>query len=183
VTSAPSSTRSSRAWTGASVTCSGTRSGGQACAIHLARAGRGRGRLILVAVGLPWYRSYAGPPARRAVLHPVDRRRDRVLRVWPGWGFGGRQARGVIRDWGYTARHGRFPRSTAPRSTCRRYGLRCSRSASLTIVTRRPPTLDHLLRTALSAPIERVHLTDPLDHFSWVRSPEAVAARVVEFVS
>jgi len=158
--------------------------GGQACAIHLARADADVDGLILVAVGLPWYRSYTGA-RRRGVLFFSQWivAVTAVLRVWPGWGFGGRQARGVIRDWGYTARHGRFPRlagTAVDLSTVRTPVLAISVAND-----RYTPaaTLDHLCALLSSAPIQRVHLTDPLDHFTWVRSPDAVAARVVEFVS
>jgi len=159
--------------------------GGQACAIHLALSGgEDVDGLILVAVGLPWYRSYAGT-RRFGVLGYTQwiAATTALLRVWPGWSFGGRQARGVIRDWGYTARHGRFPRfdgTEVDLSTVRTPVL------AITVANDRytpKRTLDHLCGLLSSAPIERVHLTDDLDHFSWVRSPEAVATRVGQFVS
>ena len=111
-----------------------------------------------------------------------------LLRIWPGWGFGGRQARGVIRDWGYTARHGRFPRLA---------GVELDRALA---AVRTPvlamsvdddqytpaPTLDHLAAKFLAAPVERVHYTSaeagaPLDHFIWVRAAGPLAARIARF--
>src|SRR5262245_28718219 len=86
--------------------------GGQACALHLALGPSAEevDGLVLVAVGLPYFRAYHGRRARGVlVLTQWVNAVSAVLRVWPGWGFGGRQARGVIRDWAYTARHGRFP--------------------------------------------------------------------------
>jgi predicted alpha/beta hydrolase len=159
--------------------------GGQACAIHLARSGGSDvDGLILVAVGLPWYRSYRGARRRGVLLFTQwIVAVTATLRVWPGWGFGGRQARGVIRDWGYTARHGRFPRLNGAA-----VDLSAVRTPVLAISVSKDrftpaATLDHLCGLLSSAPIERVHLKDTLDHFTWVRSPEAVATRVVEFVS
>ena len=179
--------------------------GGQACAVHLALGGerellgtrseRGPSQrggaggtdvdgLVLVAVGLPWYRSYTGARGRGLLIYTQwIVAVTAALGVWPGWGFGGRQARGVIRDWGYTARHGRFPRldgAEVDLSTVRTPVLAISVAHDQFTPA---ATLDHLCGLLSAAPIERVHLTDTLDHFSWVRSPEAVAARVVEFVS
>src|SRR5690606_6758740 len=84
--------------------------GGQACLLHLARTGGADvDGLALVAVGLPYWRSYQD--IRKLVVpyaHAISAI-SAVLGYWPGWGFGGRQARGVIRDWAHTARTGRFP--------------------------------------------------------------------------
>jgi predicted alpha/beta hydrolase len=159
--------------------------GGQACAIHLALdPGADVDGLILVAVGLPWYRSYTGSRRRGVlVLTQWITAVTAVVGVWPGWGFGGRQARGVMRDWAYTARHGRFPVLGGAHVE-----LSGVRTPVLAITVARDlftpkETLDHLCGLLSAAPIERVHLTDSLDHFTWVRSPEPVAARVAEFVS
>src|SRR5262249_12479992 len=48
------------------------------------------------------------PTVRHHPVHPGHRPGHRG--VWPGWGFGGRQAAGVIRDWAATSRSGRYPR-------------------------------------------------------------------------
>jgi predicted alpha/beta hydrolase len=158
--------------------------GGQVCLLHLALSGgAGVDGLALVAVGLPWYRSY--PPARQLGVLGFTQGIAAVsatLRVWPGWGFGGRQSAGVIRDWGFTARHGRFPMIDAETA------LRDIRTPVLAISVegdRFTPasTLDHLCAKLAAAPVERVHVTTaeagvPLDHFAWVRAAEPVAARV-----
>lgn len=159
--------------------------GGQACAVHLARdGGADVDGLILVAVGLPWYRSY--PATRRLGVLGFTQAIVGVsaaLRVWPGWGFGGRQARGVIRDWGFTARHGRFPRLGGAE-----VDLASVRTPVLAISLARDQytphaTLDHLCGLLANAPVRRVRLTENLDHFQWARSPRAVVPPVVEFVS
>jgi predicted alpha/beta hydrolase len=87
--------------------------GGQAALLHLALSS-GEADIdgvVLVAVGLPYWRWYPGR-RRHGVLAMTQSigAASAVLGVWPGWGFGGRQARGVMRDWAYTARTGRFPR-------------------------------------------------------------------------
>jgi predicted alpha/beta hydrolase len=168
--------------------------GGQACVLHLALAGDAAPRvhgLVLVAVGLPWYRLYPG--RRSATVLAFTQGIVGVaatVRVWPGWGFGGRQAYGVMRDWGYTARHGRFPRLDGS-------------DAEAAIATMRTPVLaisvdhdqftpasttDHLCAKMRAAPVERVHLTaadagGPLDHFAWVRAATPVARLAAEFAA
>jgi predicted alpha/beta hydrolase len=168
--------------------------GGQACVLHLALAAGEAppvDGLVLVAVGLPWYRLY---PGRRAAAVLAFTQgivgTAAALRVWPGWGFGGRQAYGVMRDWGFTARHGRFPR----------FGGRDVESALTTIRTpvlavsvdhdqyTPAPTTDHLVAKLRAAPVERVHLTTaeagaPLDHFAWVRASAPIARRVAAFAA
>lgn len=161
--------------------------GGQACALHLALTGDVRVHgLALVAVGLPWYRAYPRPRSVGVLgytqwINAVSA----AAGVWPGWGFGGRQARGVIRDWAYTARHGRFPllRGMDPEAALRRV-----RTPILAISVEHdqftpPATLDALCAKMPDAPLERVHLsveeTGPgIDHFTWVKSPLPIATRV-----
>jgi predicted alpha/beta hydrolase len=161
--------------------------GGQACALHLGLHGDTEvDGLILVAVGLPYYGAYPGT-RKWGVLGYTQwiSATAAALRVWPGWGFGGRQARGVIRDWGYTARHGRFPRLDG---TDAEAALTAVRTPVLAISVDRdqftpPGTLDHLCRKLTAAPIERVHLTGGLDHFSWARASDPVVERVTAFVA
>ncbi|HLT09332.1 MAG TPA: alpha/beta fold hydrolase [Micromonosporaceae bacterium] len=164
--------------------------GGQACLLHLASTGdTSVAGVILVAVGLPWYRSYGGRAVPTLAMTQSVVATAALLRVWPGWGFGGRQAHGVIRDWGYTARHGRFPRLDGVDVDAALASIRTPILAiSVAADQYTPPaTTDHLCSKMPAAPIERVHLTAaeagaPLDHFTWARQPDAVVARVVEFV-
>lgn len=115
--------------------------GGQAALLHLALHGEHDvDGLALVAVGVPWWRSYPG--LRGYGVLPYTQgiaATARLLGVWPGWGFGGRQARGVIRDWAYTARTGRFPQLDGVDAEAAVRALRTpsSRSASTTTSTPR----------------------------------------------
>lgn len=162
--------------------------GGQVSAVHLARTtaeggANGPAGLMLVAVGLPYYRAYAR--GRRLGVLAFSQgivAITALCRVWPGWAFGGKQSRGVMLDWGYTARHGHFPAHTVTPAD-----LTLVRTPVLAISVARDQytpheTLDHLCAHLPSAPVTRVRLDDPLDHFSWVRSPDAVAPHVVSFV-
>ena len=162
--------------------------GGQVSTIHLARTAAGGGTdgpagLVLVAVGLPYYRSY--PRGRRLGVLAFSQSIVGITAlcgVWPGWAFGGKQSRGVMLDWGYTARHGRFPDHVATRAD-----LASVRTPVLAITVAGDAytphaTLDLLCAQLPAAPLTRVRLDDPLTHFSWVRRPDAVAAHVVPFV-
>jgi predicted alpha/beta hydrolase len=161
--------------------------GGQASALYLARAPKpGVDALILVAVGLPWFRSY---PLRRArgvlLLTQWINTVSAILRVWPGWGFGGRQARRVASDWAYTARHGRFPKVVAAEGLA---GVRVPVLAISMDGDQYTPaaTLDHLCAMMPAAEVRRVHLTTadigtPVDHLSWARTSTPIAAMVAGY--
>ncbi len=166
--------------------------GGQAAALHIAQtAAEGVAGLVLVAVGLPWYRSY---PGRRRlgvlVFTQAIAAVTAITGFWPGWGFGGRQAGGVIRDWAYTARRGRFPviGGVDPAG-----GLARMRTPVLAISVehdRYTPasTVDHLAAMMRGANVERRHLMSaqagtPLDHFRWVRTSGPLASWVARFAA
>ncbi len=168
--------------------------GGQAAVLHLAReAARGRGHrvdgIILIAVGLPYWRTY--PRLQRLAVLGMTQVVNGVsaaLRVWPGWGFGGRQARGVIRDWAYTARHGRFPAQLAAED-----GLAAIDLPVLAISVdddqyTPPQTTDHLVAALPTATVTRDHLTTaeagvPLDHFKWVKAGSTLAPRISHWLT
>ncbi|WP_239134195.1 alpha/beta hydrolase family protein [Rugosimonospora africana] len=177
--------------------------GGQAALLHLAMSDEPTvDGLVLVAVGLPFFRAYPG--RRGAAVLPYTQSiaaTSALLRVWPGWGFGGRQAHGVIRDWGYTARHGRYPRlgGIDPERA-----LRSVRTPVLAISVdedRFTPasTVDYLVGKLPAAPVRREHyaasdragdipvLAAPLgarlDHFAWVRAAGPLADRVATFAA
>lgn len=161
--------------------------GGQACLLHLAHAGGdGVAGLALVAVGLPYWRVY--PDRRRHWVLPFTQAihaTSAVLGFWPGWGFGGRQARGVIRDWAYTARTGRFP----PRPGLDlEAAVAAVRTPVLAVSVERDqytpaPTLDHLVGKLAAAPVQREHVDGGADHFSWARTGGPIAGRVIKFAT
>jgi predicted alpha/beta hydrolase len=161
--------------------------GGQACVLHLARsAAPAVAGLALVAVGLPYWRSYQD--RRRLIVLPFAegvRATAAVLRVWPGWGFGGRQSRGVMRDWAYTARTGRFPALSGVDTEA---ALAAVRVPVLAVSLERDqytpaPTVDYLVGKLSAAPVQREHYDGGVDHFSWARSPTPIASRVATFAA
>jgi predicted alpha/beta hydrolase len=161
--------------------------GGQAALLHLAlSAGEADiDGVVLMAVGLPHWRWYPGR-RRHGVLAITQSigAASAVLGVWPGWGFGGRQARGVMRDWAYTARTGRFPRLDGVDVEA---ALRDVRTPVLAISVDRDQftpheTLDQLCAKLASAPLTRErHAIVDADHFTWVRSADGIAARVAQW--
>ncbi|MFG3704653.1 alpha/beta fold hydrolase [Micromonospora sp. NPDC047670] len=166
--------------------------GGQAALLHLAVHGdHDVDGLALVAVGLPWWRTYPG--LRGYGVLPYTQgiaATARLLGVWPGWGFGGRQARGVIRDWAHTARTGRFPRLDGVDADAAVRRLRTPVLAISVDDDQYTPheTLDHLCAKLAAAPVVRERYTATqagarMDHFTWVRAGAPLAARVARFAA
>ncbi|NJP34350.1 alpha/beta hydrolase family protein [Micromonospora thermarum] len=166
--------------------------GGQAALLHLAlHEGHDVDGLALVAVGVPWWRSYPGPRGYGVLPYTQGiAATARLLGVWPGWGFGGRQARGVIRDWAYTARTGRFPRLDGVDAEAAVRGIRTPVLAVSVDDDQYTPheTLDHLCGKLVAAPVVRERYTAAqagarMDHFTWVRSAAPLAGRVARFAA
>jgi predicted alpha/beta hydrolase len=166
--------------------------GGQAALLHTAlTGGTAVDGLALIAVGLPYWRVYPGPfgfgvlPFSQGIALTTA-----LLGVWPGWGFGGRQARGVIRDWAFTARTGRLPSidGVDPEPA-----LRQLRTPVLAVSVEHDgytpaSTLDHLCGYLDRAPVRRDHYTAAeagrrMDHFNWVHSGAPLARRVADFAA
>ncbi|MGW4502726.1 alpha/beta hydrolase family protein [Micromonospora sp. NPDC004336] len=166
--------------------------GGQAALLHLAvHGGHDVDGLALVAVGVPWWRSYPG--LRGYGVLPYTQgiaATARLLGVWPGWGFGGRQARGVIRDWAHTARTGRFPRLDGVDAEAAVRDVRTPVLAVSVDDDQYTPheTVDHLCAKLTAAPVARERYTaaqagSRMDHFTWVRASAPLAARVARFAA
>jgi predicted alpha/beta hydrolase len=149
--------------------------GGQVCALHLARSGARVDGLVLIAVGIPYWRVYG--PRGLGVLGFTQTINaiSLLLRRWPGWGFGGRQPRGVIRDWAYTGRHGVFPRHLQAEHRLPDVEVDL---LSITVDDDQytpPATTGHLVRKLSRARVTQARLTSadagmPLDHFKWVKA-------------
>lgn len=170
--------------------------GGVLCLIHLARSAADRmavgGRavdpeidgLVLVATGLPYWRLFPGVRRFGLLLAAAAMRAiATVVGVWPGWGFGGRQARGVIRDWAFTIRTGRLSR-IAGREVMPDLPLVATPVLAISFEQDQltpAPVLDRLIGM-LSAPVRREHYDGGADHFTWARHDTTpVAERVAAF--
>jgi len=170
--------------------------GGQVCALHLAfrhAAGLDPGvdGLALLAVGLPYWRCYPGRmgPGTLAFTQTLAVT-SAVLGVWPGWGFGGRQSRDVIRGWAHTARTGRYPALAGVDVETALAGVRLPVLAvdMETDQYTPAPTVEHLTAKLTSARVERQHYSaaeagSPIDHFTWARHGAPLAGRVAAWAA
>ncbi|GIH08811.1 hypothetical protein Rhe02_68780 [Rhizocola hellebori] len=154
--------------------------GGQACVMRLALGQQGVDGLVLIAVGMPYWRIYG---RRRLGVFGYTQgiaALTAVLRVWPGWSFGGKQARGVIRDWGYTGRHGVFPPHLGAEEKLGEVKVPVL-AISVDHDQYTPPnTMDYIVGKLTGAQVTRKHLTIeqagiPLDHFKWVKAGAVLA--------
>lgn len=165
--------------------------GGQLCLLHLATTEDERvAGTALITTGFAYWRAYRG--WKRYGVLPFTQlvgATAGVLGVWPGWGFGGRQASGVIRDWAYTGRTGHLPPVEGADVTGALRELRTPvLAASVDHDQFTPPeTIDAVCRLLRSAPVEREHfpasVTGRVDHFRWARTPGPIADRVGAFVT
>lgn len=146
--------------------------------------------LAVVAGGVPWWRHFDGvrAPAFRAVLAALPLVTASVG-YFPGrrLGFGGREARGVMRDWADSAKTGRYAHidEHPPPALITRpvLGIGFARDG---LVPR--AALDDLLaRTGSAAATVAVLGAHDLagmtpDHFSWMRKPEPLAHRLADWL-
>ena len=174
---------------GAPVYLLGHSLGGQLSALYLAENPGAVAGLILVAAPSVHWRGWdaplsagvlAGTQAARAVAA--------VLGYFPGrkLGFGGTEARGVIRDWARQARTGRYePRGTSIGYERLLAGLEAPVLAfSFEDDFLSPPrAVGNLLDKMRRARVTHVTLAgDGLDHFRWVRNPDALVGKIREWL-
>jgi predicted alpha/beta hydrolase len=166
--------------------------GGQMATMHVALSGADDiDGLALIASSLPYWRAY--PPPRRNALLPFSYAVSgtvKLLGVWPGWGFGGRQARGVIRDWAHTARTGRFPMIDGQdtEAAVRRIGLPVLAISVDNDSFTPHSAVDHLCAKFTSTTVQRerygpARLGRRVDHFNWTRAAGPLVERIAAFVA
>lgn len=164
--------------------------GGHAAALHLALGGTGAG-LALVASGTPWKRYYPGwyGVGLRAVT-PVITGLSAGLGYWPGHrlGFGGRQSRGIMRDWAHVVRTGDFPAIDGADADARLADVKVPVLGVSVAGDRLTPasTLDHFTAKFTGTTVTRHHYTSdesgaPMNHFRWTRAGGPLAARLLAF--
>lgn len=164
--------------------------GGQLGLLHAGRRPRAFSAIVLAAACSVHYRSYPGiaglairgyarfgPPLARIVGH------------FPGYwlGFAGREAHGMIRDWGEEVLTGRYRLAGSPHDDdALLAGIDLPVLAISLDTDRLAPraAVDRLAGKLSGARVERAHwraadLGDPgFDHFTWVRRPAIVAERI-----
>ncbi|MCU0531360.1 MAG: alpha/beta fold hydrolase [Syntrophales bacterium] len=174
---------------GAPVYLLGHSLGGQLSALYLAANPAAAAGLILVAAPSVHWRGWdaplsagvlAGTQAARAVAE--------LLGYFPGrkLGFGGTEARGVIRDWARQARTGRYE----PRGTSIGYERLLAELEAPVLAfsfeddfLSPPRAVGNLLAKMRRARVTHVTLAgDGLDHFRWVRNPDALVGKIREWL-
>lgn len=175
---------------GASLVLGGHSLGGQLAACSLALDPRRAEALWLVASGSPYSRTF---PWRHRLWLPAAYRLlawlARAFGALPGRriGFGGREARGVIRDWSRTALTGRYAAPGVGDMEERLRQVQAPVRAVLLSHDWLAPrgSLDFLLsKLAPSEQAVRMLDADTLgarpDHFAWMHSPDAVARALAD---
>ena len=146
--------------------------------------------LVMVASGAPYWKNFHRPWLIGAayVMAPML---ATLLGRFPGRriGFGGNEARGVIRDW---ARSGCTGRYTADGIGDLEPGMAAFTGPALALRLRDdwlgpPASLDWLLGKLPRADITRGvlgpdELCGPADHFSWMKAPQPVAAHIARWL-
>lgn len=167
--------------------------GAQFAALLAAADPRAQG-ILVVAGGAPYWRSF--PHVQKLVLRGifgVMNGLGAMSGYFPGrrTGFAGNEARGVIRDWTFTGRHGHYRVPGLARDyeallhACR-LPLLAIRFADDWYVPR--ASLDHLLAKLPNARVERQEIDrehlggHKADHFGWLKHPQPVADRVVRWI-
>lgn len=165
--------------------------GGQLAACLLALQPQAAERLWLVASGSPFWRVYPHP---RRWLLPLAYRflpwlADRSGSL-PGRsiGFGGKEARGVMRDWARTGLSGRYAgKDMAVDLEAALGGVRVDTDAVLLADDWLAPraSLDFLLAKMRPGDVrvetlDAGRLGERADHFAWMKRPEAVAAALAK---
>jgi predicted alpha/beta hydrolase len=156
--------------------------GGQLGLLHLATTpGAPVDGIVLVAAAIPYWRSYPRHPlAIRASTQLVGAVAT-VLGFWPGWSFGGRQARRVMRDWAWSARTGRFP-GVADDAVAKLNTPVLAISIDEDSYTPHE-TVDHTVGKLRDAPVRReriarIEAEGRPAHFAWVRAPEPITTLI-----
>lgn len=143
--------------------------------------------LCLVACGLPYHALYGW---RSPFLYGMATSMTLFASVrghWPGYGFAGRQARGIIRDWAHTVHHGRFvdPALDA--------GLAGVKIPLLAVTVdgdqyTPPATITRLTDKFTAAEATRFHYSHSaagsrLDHFRWARHSGGLLPQLTGFIN
>lgn len=165
--------------------------GGQLACCHAALSPDGIARLWLVASGTPYWRTF---PAPRRYALPLAYRflpwLARRLGTLPGrrLGFGGTEARGLIRDWARVGLTHHYAAAGLPSEL--ETGMASLDVAATGVVLAddwlAPESSMQALLAKLGGPRKDIHrlaraqLGTRADHFAWMKQPQAVARQLQE---
>lgn len=170
--------------------------GGQLATLHLAQIARigtpgplPVTALALIACGLPYHGLYG---IRGPVIHALSTIMNVVSSVrghWPGYGFGGRQPRRLIRDWSRTIHRGTFvPLDGVDPGTDLERITQPVLAVTVDTDGLTPPATSRRLTDLLTGTsVTEYHYTAQeagrrLDHFTWAQASAPLAPRIRAFV-
>jgi predicted alpha/beta hydrolase len=168
--------------------------GGQLSLLHLARHRPDVRAVVLVASGSAYHGGFGGLIGlRNLVCAQAFALSARVLGYWPGHrvGFGGRESRGVMRDWAHQVRTGRYEPAGDPFDYETALGEVRVPILAVDVEgdTLAPPrTVSHLLGKLPGARVTRWSYTrsaaggKPLDHFRWVRYQQGLVPEMTAWI-
>ncbi len=174
--------------------CLGHSLGGQLACLYAATEPRALAGLVLVASCSVHHRRWPFPASAAVLLfQQVAHLSARLLGHFPGrrFGFGGREARRLMRDWSHQGRTGRYE----PAGSRHEYEALLGRLdlPVLSLVFTDDPycprgAAEGLLEKMPAARTRFLHLSprelgvSEIGHFAWVKQPRLVVPRIVEWI-
>ena len=154
--------------------------GGQIAALHAARHPGSLAGLLLVGSGTPHWREFSRKLLVAAYGFPLT---ARLVGHFPGerLKFAGREARGLMRDWGHLARTGRFAGGEEGLADVRLPVLAVSIEDDWLAPT---SSVDGLVTKLAGASVTRVHVEEPgIDHFRWAKQTDPVVPLITDWLA
>lgn len=168
--------------------------GGHYAAITAGRLPADIAGVIVAACGSAWIGGFSGRIRRQLqVLTRLIPVLTATLGYYPGdkVGFGGREARRLMHDWLQLAKHNRY--AAAGLDEDLETGIRCYAGPVLSLRMKDDDFAPEAAMAAVTDRFTSAQLTqqvldanalgDKADHFRWVRSPQAVTAEVVSWLT
>jgi predicted alpha/beta hydrolase len=167
--------------------------GGQLALLHAAASPRPPEGLVLVATSSPYFRGYHGRQAWRVLLGTqASRLAAELVGHFPGQrlGFGGREARTLIREWAHVARTGHYRVAGLDDIEAKLRELE-ARVLSITLQGDDIAPVEACTRLLGKLPRARItrfhydptaHGLLPTGHNRWPREPAVIAQRVARFI-
>ena len=168
--------------------------GGQLNALYSALDAEHLAGLIMVSCGSVYYRGWDFPASLKILsLTQVARCITEIIGYLPGkqLGFGGNEAKGVIRDWARLARTGRFrvAGSTVDYESRMRAFSKPVLALSFSDDDFAPPAAtENLLQKLPRASVRHVHVqpgelgAKAIGHYGWVKNHQAVVRQIADWL-